>query len=380
MQRLISLRSGLMGIILFVLYASRLASGQIGSPMGPAPDYVPSTLPSGVIHVWGSPQMRDMLHRYEEGFGKVQPQIRFQEDLFSTLTAAAGVFTGRAQIGLLGREIWSTETEAFASVKGHPPTVVDVATGSLDVPKATFALMIFVPSKNPLASLSTAQLERLFSAAPGRAPLREWGQLGLRGAWQHRPIHLYGFAPDNDKSRIFSNLVFHPGDAWASNLTSFVNQSGANGHDAGELIVRAVEADPNGIGISNIHYATPRVRTVALRTSAGQPAIQATRQTVATRAYPLTRAVYMIIDQNADRPDDAAVFEFLRFVLSRQGQEAVQAEGNYLPLTPALAARERARLVAPSPGTIGGGISSVEPGILTGKRERCKGTQIRTVV
>jgi hypothetical protein len=32
-----------------------------------------------------------------------------------------------------------------------------------------------------------------------------------------------------------------------------------------------------------------------------------------------------------DRPE-AATLEFLRFVLSRQGAEAVSREGNYLPL------------------------------------------------
>jgi phosphate transport system substrate-binding protein len=87
--------------------------------------------------------MRELLHRYEAGFSKAQPGVRFEEELFSTVTAVAGVYTGRADIGLLGREIWPTEAEAFESVRGHGPTLVDVATGSLDVPKATFALMVW---------------------------------------------------------------------------------------------------------------------------------------------------------------------------------------------------------------------------------------------
>jgi len=38
------------------------------------------------------------------------------------------------------------------------------------------------------------------------------------------------------------------------------------------------------------------------------------------------------------------VNEFLRFVLSKEGQQAVQAEGDYIPLSAEVAKQERARL------------------------------------
>jgi phosphate transport system substrate-binding protein len=305
-----------------------------------APPYTANHQVSGTIRIWGSPQMGDLLRNYENGFHQVQPSVHFEEDLKSTITAVAGVYTGRADIGLLGREIWPIEVQAFESIKGHPPLVFDVATGSYDVPKATFALMIFVPRENPLASLSLEQLDRLFGA---KHPFHTWGELGLKGAWAAKPIHLYGFTAENDKSQIFSKPVFKQGERWSSAMHEFGNEGSV---DAGQLIVNAVAHDPDGIAISNVHYAVPEVRAVALQSSSGAR-IEATKDNVRSRRYPLTRAVYMVVDRSSEHPLNEATAEFLRFVLSRQGQAAVAREGNYLPLPDAIARRQLSALQSP---------------------------------
>lgn len=306
------------------------------------PDYKPAQKVSGTIHIWGSPQMGDLLHLYEKGFNSLQPDVRFQDDLRSTITAVAGVYTGRADIGLLGREIWPTEVQAFQSIEGHPPTVIDVATGSFDVPKATFALMIFVPKANPIASLSMQQLEAVFAAS--KSSVHTWGELGLHGEWANRPIHLYGFSVDNDKSMIFSQLVFHNGERWSAALHESSNGSGAHPADAGELILRSVADDPDAIGISNVYYATPALKALSIAATPQTSPVIPTKETIANRSYPLTRSVFMVIDSDAAHPASAAVTEFLQYILSRQGQQAVVHEGNYLPLTPTVAASQLNRL------------------------------------
>ncbi len=314
------------------------------------PGYLAPKQVSGTIHICGSPQMRDLLKLYEQGFAKVQPAVHFENDLKSTLTAVSGVYTGRADIGLLGREIWPAEVQAFEAIEGYAPTVIDIATGSFDVPKATFALMIFVPMSNPIASLSTGQLERIFTAdnaTGGNSLIRTWGDLGLKGEWANRPVHLYGFSVDNDKSQIFSQLIFSKGERWNPALNEFANAAGPNGADAGQLIVQAVANDPGAIGISNVHYATPNVKALALSTSRQKVPVAPTRENVANRNYPLTRAVYMVVDNDdAHRPSEA-VIEFLRYALSRQGQQAVIQEGNYLPLPAEIALRQLRQLPTP---------------------------------
>jgi phosphate transport system substrate-binding protein len=315
------------------------------------PEYTAAKQVSGTIQICGSPQMADLLKLYEQGFVKVQPAVHFENDLKSTLTAVSGVYTGRADIGLIGREIWPGEFQTFESIKGHEPTVIDIATGSFDVPKATFALMIFVPKSNPIANLSTEQLERIFAAnngASSNSPIRTWGELGLKGEWGARPVHLYGFKVDNDKSQIFRQLIFTKGERWNPALNEFANAAGPNGADAGELIVRAVANDPDAIGISNVHYATPNVKALALSTPIQKVPVAPTHENVANRSYPLTRAVYMVIDNDAAHLPGEAVIEFLRYVLSRQGEQAVMQEGNYLPLPAKIALRQLRQLPVPS--------------------------------
>jgi phosphate transport system substrate-binding protein len=306
------------------------------------PDYRPAQQVSGTIRTCGSPQMADLLRLYEDGFRKLQPQVQFQDDLKSTLTAVSGVSARHADIGLLGREIWPTEEQAFASVTGHAPRVTQVAMGSYDVPRATFALMVFVHRDNPLASLSLEQLARIFSveaSGDDQTAIRTWGDLGLTGPWATRPIHLYGFAEENDKSQIFRRLVFTHGERRRDDLRQISNAPGSRGADAGDLIIRAVSADLDGIGISNVHYATTQVRSVPLSMPSHPAPIAPTRENVASGLYPLTRAVFMVTRGGAE-PADTPTLEFLRFVLSRQGREAVMQEGNYLPLPQGIAAPE----------------------------------------
>lgn len=317
-----------LALVAGVAFAQRPES--VKDPLAGLRAYVPTARVSGVIHVSGSPQMGDLLHLYEEGFRSFQPGVHFEESLKSTVTAVGEVASGRAEIGLVGREVWPEEVRAFTKAKGHPPLAIEAATGSYDVPKATFALMIFVNASNPIAALSTEELRHIFAAPTGGEPVRTWGDLGVGGEWASHPVDLYGFSTGNDKSLIFSRIVFKPGDTWNSHLHPFSNNAAG---DAGEAIVRAVAGDRDGIGISNVHYATPDVRAVPL-SSGDRPAVKPTRASVQSRQYPLVRSVYIVIDPGARGANSEAAREFLRFVLSRDGQQEVVREGNYLPLTP----------------------------------------------
>lgn len=293
---------------------------------------------AGIVRIWGSPQMGELLTLYERGFHQLHPNVHFENSLSSTVTAVAGVYTKRAEIGLLGREMWPTEAEAFTSVAGHPPKALQVATGSYDVPRATFALMIVVHGSNPISSLTVHQLRRIFgAAADGIKPARTWGDLGLSGAWARRPIHLYGFSKENDKAQIFSRIIFGGQTEWSCSLVAFDNATGANHKDAGERIVQAIATDPDGIGISNVHYMQGQVRIIPLAENAHETPVAATRDTVATRRYPLSRAVYMVIDLTDDSPSGRLARTFLHYVLSAQGIADAAQQRDYLPLTPSVA-------------------------------------------
>jgi phosphate transport system substrate-binding protein len=72
--------------------------------------------------------------------------------------------------------------------------------------------------------------------------------------------------------------------------------------------------------------------------------VLATPDTVQSRAYPLTRVIPMFLNRAPGKPVDAPVKEFLRYILSREGQAAVAEDGGYLPLTAEIA-RAQLRVV-----------------------------------
>jgi phosphate transport system substrate-binding protein len=110
-------------------------------------------------------------------------------------------------------------------------------------------------------------------------------------------------------------------------------------------IVRAVAADPAGIGYAGFANRLPGTRTLALAEAAGGPWYAGTRDEVARRVYPLTRTIFVFVRRPPGAPLDPALAAFLRFILSRQGQQAVADDpANFLPLPAGFAAGERARL------------------------------------
>ena len=146
-----------------LLAATRTPSQQISS-LRP---FHPGLSMPGTIRCWGSPQMAPLLSLWEEDFRRFHPEITFANNLKSTVSAIAGVYTGVADVGVLGRTIWPTETMAYQTVTGLSPIGIEVATGSFDEPKATFALGVFVHRTNPLTRLTTSQLEAILHPETG---------------------------------------------------------------------------------------------------------------------------------------------------------------------------------------------------------------------
>jgi phosphate transport system substrate-binding protein len=94
--------------------------------------------------------------------------------------------------------------------------------------------------------------------------------------------------------------------------------------------------DRYGIAVSNIRYAGPNVRTLALGLRGRGPFFEATKETLVSHRYPLARTIPAVIDRPPGAPVDPKVREFLRYLLSRDGQTKVNEDGRYLPLAPVL--------------------------------------------
>ncbi len=319
------------------------------------PVYVPQGQVSGTIRLWGHGSYRrnfmgNVLNRLITRFHELQPGVRFENRMYGTASAVGALSLGAGDIALLGEEISPQAALEFRRARGYAPTEFQVATGSLDVNFFDYAHMIFVHRDNPLAQLSLAQLEAVFGTEGrmGSAPLRTWGDLGLTGEWADKPIQPYGWKVDEDFALFFRERVLGDSHRWNPAIKEYVHVIRADGtqYDHGQQIMDALAADRYGIAISNIRYANPDVRTVALSWQAAGPAVQADKATLIAQQFPLVRVIPAFIDRAPGKPVEPAVREFLRFMLSREGQQALVEETGYLPIDAAIIARQLAELVA----------------------------------
>lgn len=347
------MRALLAFIVLTLVSASAPAQPTTVTSPETFPVYGPTTTVSGVIRNAGS-ELGGLLKSWEVGFNKLQPDIHFVDDLRSGDAAIGAVESGAADLAINGREPILTEYLSFAEVFGNDgPFQITVATGAFDVLGRTWAPVIYVNRDNPLTHLTMAQLDGIFGAArtggyqgykwtsaaarTSASDIRTWDQLGLKGPWTHQPIHTYGFAPTG-MSNFFELTVFHGGTKWNPNYRQYVETAAkqATEHSGtADQMLDDLSNDKYGIAWAGIAHARgkPRVKAIALGRTDSGPFIPCTRETTAARTYPLTRSIFIQLNRPPGEPLDPRIREFLRYILSRQGQTAVANQGDYLPLT-----------------------------------------------
>jgi phosphate transport system substrate-binding protein len=290
-----------------------------------------------VIRIWGDDQMDTVMKGWQEGFRKQSPNVSFETKLFGTGTGMAGLYTGVADLALMGREATSSEVMAFEWVFRYKPLSVEVATGSLAVPGKTFAIAVFVHKDNPLSKMTFTQLDGIFGSEHRRGSrnIRTWGELGLTGEWQDRPINTYGYDTEANTGSFFKRRVFNGSDKWNCGLKEFadVNEPDGSVLDAGQLVLGSLAHDRYGIAYSNLRDVNREVKSVSLSATDEGTYYEATKENLIQRKYPLTRAVLIYANRGPAHPLDPNVKEFLRYILSQEGQQPVARAGDFLPLT-----------------------------------------------
>jgi len=318
------------------------------------PGYRPEVPVSATLRLWGHgnrklPWMRNLANLWEKGFRRFHPAASIDYQMYGTSSGIPSLFTGIGDIAILGEEILAPAAAAFERFKGYPPTAFEIMTGSLDVRNFDYAQQVFVHRDNPLDHLTLAELDAILGAEHRRSSrnIRLWGELGLHGRWAGREIVPYSWAIDDSFGYYLQNAVLGGSHRWNPALREFVHITYPNGsiYDHGQQILDALAKDPDGIAVSNIRYAGPAVKPVALSATDNGPFVQATKASLIDRSYPLARTLPAVIDRPPDMSIVPAVREFLRYLISRDGQEMVAEDGRYLPLAPDLA-MSQARLLA----------------------------------
>ncbi|HXH12803.1 MAG TPA: phosphate ABC transporter substrate-binding protein PstS family protein [Alphaproteobacteria bacterium] len=278
---------------------------------------------SGNLSSIGSDTLNNLMTLWAETFYKFYPNVKIQIEGKGSTTAPPALISGTAQLGPMSRPMRGTEIDAFEKKFGYKPTPIRVAVD---------ALAVFVNKDNPIKCLTMAQVDAVFSKSRRwghKEDLKTWGQLGLTGEWAARPISLYGRNSASGTYGFFKEHALKNGDF----KDEVKEQPGS------ASVVQGVTVDRYAVGYSGIGYATAGVRAVPLAEKEGGKCVEATADNAYAGAYPLARFLYVYVNKAPGKPMDPLTHEFIKLVMSKEGQEVVIKDG-YFPIPASVATEE----------------------------------------
>src|SRR4029450_5729172 len=159
--------------------------------------------------------------------------------------------------------------------------------------------------------------------------IKTWGQLGLTGEWASKPISLYGRNSASGTYGFFKEHALKNGD-----LKDEVKEQPGS-----PSVVQGVTVDRYAAGYSGIGYATAGVRAVPLTEKEGGKCFEADPDNAYSGSYPMARFLYVYINRAPGKPLDPLTREFVKLVMSKEGQEVVIHAGSF-PLPAPIATEE----------------------------------------
>lgn len=358
-RRMIALTAVLFSILQLFPAADQSAA-EISGPFAAASAdsalarYAPQSQVSGSFKIQGSETMYPLLNRLSMEFQKRQAKVGIDvkgggstksiaEFLQPPLSKTGKVMlreerAGHFKLIATSRELFDAEIKEFVAQNGYEPTAVPVAVD---------AVALYVHKDNPLSGLTLEQVDAMFSTTRNRGyktAIAQWGQLGLTDGWETAPVQLYGRDRKSGTRAFFQEHCLAGGDF----------MPGLHEDPGAASVILDISRDQLGIGYSGLGLQASSVRVIPLAETAGMPFVAPSSATVADQTYPLRRVLYLYVDKSPKTPLPAAVHEFLTFIMSFDGQEAVMKAG-FFPLPPSQASKSAVALglaVGPAPAVL----------------------------
>jgi len=295
-----------------------MAQGAQVDPKLPA--YAKASGVSGNISSVGSDTLANLMTFWAEEFKRQYPNVNVQIQAAGSSTAPPALTEGTANLGPMSRKMKDKELEAFEKKHGYKPTAVPVAID---------ALAVFVHKDNPIKGMTLAQVDAAFSSTRKCGHAEDagtWGKLGLDGAWKNRDIQLFGRNSVSGTYGYFKEKALCKGDF----------KSSVNEQPGSASVVQSVSNSLNALGYSGMGYVTSGVKAVPLAEKEGDKFVEATAANAMRGEYPLSRFLYVYINKDPNKPLQPLEREFVKLMLSRQGQEIVVKDG-FVPVPAAVA-------------------------------------------
>jgi phosphate transport system substrate-binding protein len=294
------------------------------------PHYVPRTdiELSGHFKGAASDVLAMLTQNWIAAFRKYYPKVTLDvPPPYAGSLGALELIKGDLQFVMVSRELKPTDVSGFQAKFGYAPFSAPVCGGTYRHFGFLDAMAFIVHADNPLKQLTYDQIDAIYSSTHhrGGAAITTWGQLGLSGDWADKPIHVWGVKPWNGFEEFIRQRILSVGTRrgeWRTDL---------HFTDTVFPISPAVAGDRYALGYSGLAYIGDGVRLVPI-SSDGGPAIPPSYEEVIQAHYPLSRLVFFNTNKRPGQPLDPVLAEFLKFILSREGQQVVLDQGIFIPL------------------------------------------------
>lgn len=291
------------------------------------PTYAKTSGVSGNLSSVGSDTLANLMTLWAEEYKRLYPSVNIQIQAAGSSTAPPALTEGTSNFGPMSRAMKGKEEQAFEQHFGYKPTPIRVAID---------ALAVFVHKDNPIEGLTVPMVDAIFSSTRKCGypnDVVNWAQAGLTGGWANRGIQIYGRNSVSGTYGYFKKKALCKGDFKAN----------VNEQPGSASVVQSITSSLNGIGYSGIGYQTSGVRAVPLTKKPGKPFIAATPANAVNGKYPLARFLYVYVNKHPNKPLAPLETEFVKMVLSQQGQQVVIKDG-YIPVPAAVAMQDLARI------------------------------------
>ena len=296
---------------------------------------------SGHFKGASSDVLADLTKRWIAAFQKIYPKV--QIDLpppYAGSLGALELIKGDLQFVTVSRELKPTDVSGFADKFGYPPLSVPISGGTYRHFGFLDAIGFFVHPDNPLKQLTFDQIDAIYSTTHHRGgqAITTWGQLGLTGEWADKPIHVWGVKPWNGFEEFIRQRALSVGakrGEWRTDI---------NFTETVFPISPGVAADKYALGYAGLAYVGDDVKLLPLAAQAGGPAVAPDIDEVYAARYPLSRLIFFNTNKHPGQPLNPVLEEFIKFILSRDGQQIIRDQAIYVPLRESQAADSRALL------------------------------------
>ncbi|MEM7540991.1 MAG: phosphate ABC transporter substrate-binding protein [Pseudomonadota bacterium] len=284
---------------------------------------------SGDLSSIGSDTLANLMRLWRDAFRRFHPNATIQIEATGSAMAPPALTDGTSNFGAMSRKMRAQEIAAFEQHHGYKPTPIAVAID---------ALAVYVHKDNPLENMTIVDVDAVFSAqrkCGGDKDVISWGGLGLKGDWMNRPIQLYGRNAVSGTYGYFKKRALCKGE-----FKNSVNQQADSAS-----VVQRVSNSLSAIGYASIGYRTPGVKVLPLARAIGENYIDASSENAVAGKYPLSRFLYVYVNKHPDLPLSALEREFIKMMLSYEGQLLVVEDG-HIPLPASVAAKQLSKISA----------------------------------